>query len=484
MAYTLDPALQSLPVDSNLLTISRRIATKDASIWIEGSEAPTRLGWVDLAERSRALLPVLDALEARMRDAGVERVILSGMGGSSLAPEVIARTYKNEASRELILLDSTEPNFVDSVVTDRLEKTFFVISSKSGTTIETTSHLALIKARLLEAGLELGDHILVISDPDSPLLTFARENGLSHLAGDPYVGGRFSALSVFGLAPAALIGIDPSQLLDDASEMMDSIHENAVRLATYLAPHRYAYFADSESSLPGLADWIEQLIAESTGKHGKGILPIAISDINDRLDLLTVDLAKVIDAPLGAHFILWEWVTALLGYIYEVDPFDQPDVQATKTRTLEALADSSTITSSHSNISTSELKSQLETTLADREYIAICAFLDPLRYPKIGSIRHALEKLFKKPVTFGWGPRFLHSTGQFHKGGPKSGVFLSITMSCDVDVAIPGKDYGFDRLLRAQATGDRLALLESGNPVISVHLRNSRELQELISNFN
>lgn len=483
MNYALDPKIGSLPLDSALLEISRRIAAKDAAVWIGGSEAPTRLGWVDLPERSRSLLPSLDALEAKSRSLGITRIVLSGMGGSSLAPEVISRTLKRDASRELVILDSTEPHFVDNRIGTALKETLFIVSSKSGTTIETSSHLSLIESRLIATGLEPRNHIVIVTDPGSPLVEYAESKGLQLMLGDPFVGGRFSALSAFGLTPAALIGVDPSILLDDASEMMGSIHELAVPIASYLAPHRFVYFADSKQALPGLADWIEQLIAESTGKYGKGILPISLEGSTSHLDLPIIDLSTIIDAPLGAHFILWEWVTALLGHILKVDPFDQPDVQATKTRTLEALNSPQSNNSVTSQSTLAAIRSQLQDELADREYLSVCAFLDPSRDNEITRLREILERHFEKPVAFGWGPRFLHSTGQFHKGGPKTGVFLSITMKSGDDLAIPGRRYGFQSLIRAQAEGDRQALIESGNKVISLQLQNQGELKELIELF-
>ena len=483
MTFRLDPKISSMPLSDVLMRISEQVATKDATIWGKSSEAAIRLGWVDLAETSRSLLPQLDSIAASARERMVEKIVLSGMGGSSLAPEVIAKTYKGESSRPLIILDSTEPHFVQTRLEGDLSRTLFLISSKSGSTIETNSHLALILERLASQELDHRDHIIVITDPGSPLALTAEENGWRVVLGDPHVGGRFSALSAFGLVPAALIGIDPALLLDDAAEMIARIHEPAVKIATHLSEHRYLYFLDSKGSLPGLADWIEQLIAESTGKQGKGLLPIAVQSTSNSMSAPTVDLSTIIDAPLGAHFILWEWVTALLGHIYQVDPFDQPDVQATKTRTLEVLGERSAEVADTTLTSLEDLRVTIDTYLKGREYLAVCAFLDPIRDAEVASLRDRLEKVFHVPVAFGWGPRFLHSTGQFHKGGPKSGVFLSLTIESDETVPVPGKDYDFTRLIRAQAEGDRRALVESGNPVISVHLRGADDVERLLTLF-
>jgi len=483
MTFRLDPAISSIPLSDLLLEVSKRIARKDSSIWGDSTEAPIRLGWVDLAENSRSLLPQLDSIAASARERKIEKILLSGMGGSSLAPEVIAKTYKQSSSRSLIILDSTEPHFVQTRLDGDLSKTLFLISSKSGSTIETNSHLSLILERLASQALDHRDHIIVITDPGSPLSRTAQENGWRVVLGDPQVGGRFSALSAFGLLPAALIGADPAILLDDAAEMIATIHEPAVRIATHLAKHRYLYFVDSKGSLPGLADWIEQLIAESTGKNGNGLLPIALESTSPFNTAEKVDLSTIIDAPLGAQFILWEWVTALLGYIYGVDPFDQPDVQATKTRTLEVLGSAAEASSDSALTPIEELPLTIETHLKGREFLAICAFLDPMRDVKVTTLRDRLEKVFQVPVAFGWGPRFLHSTGQFHKGGPKSGVFISLTIDSDDALPVPGKDFDFARLIRAQAEGDRRALIESGSPVISVHLRGPAEIEKLLSLF-
>jgi glucose-6-phosphate isomerase len=483
MKFKLDARISSLPIDPKLLDISHRIARKDATLWGEGTEALTRLGWVDLAERSRLLLPRLDSLAVLRKEEKINRVILSGMGGSSLAPEVIAGTYRSDLSCDLIILDSTEPHFVSQLLDMDPRNTLFVISSKSGTTIETQSHLSLIVEALSKEELDPKAHLMIITDPGSPLAKLAHERQWRYIEGEPDVGGRFSALSAFGLAPAALVGIDPSILLDDASEMLESIHEPAVQLASFLAPHRFLYFTDSEGRFPGLSQWIEQLIAESTGKKGKGLLPIAITDSDQRLEIPTVDLATIIEAPLGAQFILWEWVTALLGIHHGVDPFDQPDVQAAKVRTLEVLDEPHDDQVRDSAIKIDQLTSELAISLQDREYLAICAFLDPLRDRDAMKLRSALERKYRKPVSFGWGPRFLHSTGQFHKGGPKCGVFLSITIDSEIDLQIPGKDFGLRRLIFAQAEGDKRALEESGNLVISLHLKSEAELKELIGLF-
>lgn len=475
MKFTLPGHVESLSVDPSLIDISHRLAKSDFSIWGEGTEAAIRLGWVTLPEKSRALLPLLDAMTARMRDEAFERVVLSGMGGSSLAPEVIAKTYSRQADRELVILDSTHPDQVRSIVEQNLAKTIFVVSSKSGTTIETMSHLAVIREELHRQSCTEESHIIVITDPGSPLEKLARENSWQVVTGDPNVGGRFSALSAFGLVPTALIGIDPSLLLDDAAEMAAEIHLPAAKLATYMSAERYLYIKDHGSQVPGLGDWIEQLVAESTGKAGVGLLPISLGSSSAQTSHPIIDFSNSFKAPLGAQFILWEWATALLGYLLNVDPFDQPDVQATKSKTSEALDSIASLNPAADAIPFESLSSIVESEISDREYLALCAYLDPREDAGIFALREILERKFKKPVAFGWGPRFLHSTGQFHKGGPKSGLFLSITSKASCDLAIPGRPFGFENLIHAQAEGDRVALLESGSPVIRVHLDDSKK---------
>lgn len=484
MKLELPGHIDSLNVDPALIDISHRMAKGDSSIWGEGTEAATRLGWITLPETSRALLPLLDAITARMRDEGFERVVLSGMGGSSLAPEVIAKTYSRFADRKLTILDSTHPDLVRSIVKENLTKAIFVVSSKSGTTIETSSHLAVIRDELQKQGCAEDRHIIVITDPGSPLEKLARENSWQLVLGDPNVGGRFSALSPFGLVPAALVGIDPSLLLDDAAEMSADIHLPAAKLASYLASLRYLYIKDYGSDVPGLGDWIEQLVAESTGKSGTGVLPISLSESVPETSLPTIDFSTSFKAPLGAHFILWEWATALLGYLLKVDPFDQPDVQATKSKTSEVLDSISSLNPATDATPLEKLASVMESKISECEYLAICAYLNPAEDAEILALREILERKFKKPVTFGWGPRFLHSTGQFHKGGPKCGLFLSITSKARSDFDIPGRSFGFEGLILAQAEGDRVALLESGSPVIRIHLEDAeKEVKELIKLF-
>ena len=492
------------PLWSELNHITKRVAAKDSSIWGEAAraEASIRLGWVDLPESSRDLLPTLDALSAWSREIGHTHFILCGMGGSSLAPEVIAATY----GKDLVVLDSTEPKQVLAALECDLSKTCIIIGSKSGSTIETASHKALFYERLQSAGLDPKNHMVIVTDPGSPLDKSSRREGLRTINADPHVGGRFSALSAFGLTPAALIGVDVSLLLDDAFDAAKEFTEDdssVVRMAALLAQPEFAFvgFCDSGSPLPGLSDWIEQLIAESTGKDGRGVLPVVAESADSRIQrVITFDGTSEISAsgPLGAQFIFWEWVTALLGYALKVDPFNQPNVTESKERTMALLENWSSSDEAasyedgklaiYSPLKASKLEEYIASFIDDSDgYIAIMAYLDRIGEKRLSDLRRDIERRSQRPTTFGWGPRFLHSTGQFHKGGPQSGRFIQITSDSDVSCPIPGKDFGFERLIAAQARGDLAALTSRGLPVLRIHLKDREagitKLLEIASKF-
>lgn len=493
---TLDPRF------IEIVKASERLAKKDATLWGKDAEteAKIRLNWVDLPSASRALLPQLDALAAKFRNC--DRIILCGMGGSSLAPEVIAATYK----KSLIVVDSTDPHHIFRALEGDLAQSVVIVSSKSGSTMETASQLALFESRLISEGLDPIDHIVIVTDPGSPLDRDARSHNFNVINADPHVGGRFSALTAFGLVPAALLGIDVSTILDSAdevSELLRGPQSPAVAVA-YLISYKCAqYFAlsDCESGMPGLSDWIEQLIAESTGKNEIGRLPVVIegpdSPIGSHAPIFAFagngDL--VVEADLGAQFIFWEWVTALLGFALEIDPFSQPNVTEAKERTSSLLQawsgslphftplhteDSVEIFSNATSVQDALI--QLVNLVASDGYISIMAYLDRREDVALRELRSILAKKSSRPVTFGWGPRFLHSTGQFHKGGQPNGVFLQITGAVENDIAIPGRDFTFATLITAQALGDAEALASRRLPVRRLHLKNrSRGIAEILS---
>jgi glucose-6-phosphate isomerase len=466
-----------------------RLAKKDPTIWgtAATAEASVRLNWIDLPESSRDLLPALDALCAKHRDKS--RIILCGMGGSSLGPEVIAQSF----NKELFILDSTDPHYISHALTGDPTKTLVVVSSKSGSTIETASQRALFEQYFTDAGLSPLDHIVIVTDPGSPLDKSSREKGFTVINADPNVGGRFSVLSAFGLVPAALIGVDVSVLLDNASETKSAFLKDSTLVVdmayaiTYLSG-QYMTYCDAESGMPGLSDWAEQLVAESTGKEQVGRLPIVIEKPSTDSSFsiaYTSEADLVVEADLASQFIIWEWVTALVGAALAIDPFNQPNVTEAKEATSLLLnawsgvmphfvpdaVDASVEIFGAGDSLDAALKSFIDSIPADG-YVAVMAYLDRTDDAKVAHIRELLTQKTGRPVTFGWGPRFLHSTGQFHKGGQQNGAFLQITGDVEKDIAIPGQVFGFATLVAAQALGDGNALASRKYPLLRFNLTN------------
>jgi glucose-6-phosphate isomerase len=485
-------------ITAKLNSISPRIAAKDHTLWGKNTEAINRLGWIDLPNSSRDLLPQLDALSAWARSSNLSNVVLCGMGGSSLAPEVIAATY----GKKLTVIDSTDPAQILGSVPSDLSKSVIIIGSKSGATIETASQFAYFADLLSKANLSPSEHIVVVTDPGTTLDIDARKNGYKVINADPNVGGRFSALSAFGLVPASLLGIDISVLLDDAQEaattfVLSNSPAALIAAALYSSTEQFINFTDTNSASPGISNWIEQLIAESTGKNQRGRLPVVIeesakSDNNFTVGFADGDFDLIVNGTLGEQFILWEWVTALLCYLLEVDPFNQPNVAEAKDRTTVILEQISagklevsfpvyedSEIAIYSNI---DVKNLAEFLGISAKYFAVMAYLSRGSDDHILKIRSLVAKKTNKPTTFGWGPRFLHSTGQFHKGGQPNGGFIQITTESDVDVQIPNKPYTFSQLIQAQALGDAQALTERKLPLIRIHLKNrSKGIKKLIS---
>lgn len=491
------PELAKLSPDliADLAEASRRLAALDSSLWgtQAQAEAKVRLGWVTAPASADLLREQLSHL------ARHQRVVLCGMGGSSLAPEVIAASYR----KELVVLDSTDPHQVSHALSD-LDGTTFIIASKSGSTIETDSQRRAVEGALGARGLDLKDHIVVVTDPDSPLDQSSRAAGIPTINADPHVGGRFSALTAFGLTPAKLIDADIDQLISDANAAtveMSGDSSAAVLLAAAIVRHNaispYITIA-ADDRTPGFGEWVEQLIAESTGKAGKGVLPIVVESSEspdftgpDRLSISLSPTAKadlIIDAPLGAHFVLWEWATALVGYALGIDPFNQPNVAESKVNTAQSLEQGNPV--GHANFSednidvfttldVENLADLFEQLTHHAGYLAVMAYLDRTRDGEIARLRSAFGRHL--PCTFGWGPRFLHSTGQFHKGGPQIGAFLQITGAYSHDLAIPGQEFSFATLNMAQALGDFRALASRDLPIARLHLHErSRGIASLI----
>jgi glucose-6-phosphate isomerase len=490
--------------------VAGALAAQDPTLWGPDaeSEASIRLSWTTLHETSRPLLAEIDALRAELHAEGLDRIVLTGMGGSSLAPEVITAT----AGVPLVVLDTTDPAQVADALAGDLQRTVLVVSSKSGTTVETDSHRRIFEKAFAENGIDPATRMVAVTDPGSPLEGIAQQAGYRRVfTADPHVGGRYSALTAFGLVPAGLAGADVSTLLDDAAAAFDRITGNsdrnpAVRLAAALAAAHAqgaekVVFADTGSGITGFPDWVEQLIAESTGKNGSGLLPVAVENApapgfaDAGNDATTVAIGPVNGAqiatqgPLGGLFLLWEFATALAGRLLGINPFDQPDVEAAKkaTRALldgpsggpavtPALVDDAVeVHASGDWLSpgvgtvAEALRAFLSTAPADG-YVAIQAYLDRLDDASAAVLRSELARRSGPQVTFGWGPRFLHSTGQYHKGGHQNGAFLQITGESAADLEVPDRPYTLAGLQRAQALGDGQVLAQHGRPVLRLHL--------------
>lgn len=509
-----------------------RLAAQDHTLWGAAAEdeASKRLGWVSLFEDSRALLPRISGLREELRAEGVDRVVLAGMGGSSLAPEVICATE----CVELTVLDSTDPQQVAAVISEGLDRTVLVVSSKSGSTVETDSQRRIVQKAMAEAGIDAQSRTVVVTDPGSPLAEQSAQAGVRAVfEADPSVGGRYSALTAFGLVPSGLAGADVESLLDDAEETMSVLAEDdasnpGLQLGSAIggtSPLRNKLvITDAGSPLVGLGAWIEQLIAESTGKEGTGVLPVIVADGEPELstdadDVLVAEIVDVeeedgasVDADaaetvvsphtlrtggsLGAQFVLWEVATAVAGSLLGINPFDQPDVESAKKaarglldspapETAEPVVDGAVEirvsgTDAVSGQSVSEVLRSLLAQLPEDGYLAVMAYLDRIAEARLEEIRPQLASLAGRPTTFGWGPRFLHSTGQFHKGGPHVGVFLQITAQADQDLEVPDRPFTLGKLISAQADGDAQVLAGHGMPVVQLHLTDrSAGLQQL-----
>ncbi|MEU8391433.1 glucose-6-phosphate isomerase [Micromonospora sp. NPDC048842] len=488
-----------------------KLAGKDATLWGPDAEAEAkiRLGWVDTHRRSRELLAQLAELTAELAD--LDHVVLAGMGGSSLAPEVITRTL----GRPLTVLDTTDPGQVRAALGDRLERTVVVVASKSGSTVETDSHRRAYWQAFLDAGMteaEAGRHFVIVTDPGSPLEATAAEMGAFTVLADPNVGGRYSALTAFGLVPSALAGVEVGELLDQADALATSLGADqnnpalalgaALGAAATLARDKVALVSDG-TGIDGLGDWAEQLIAESTGKAGVGILPVVVESPQSPgatgADVLTVsyggalapgDMAGgganpdvAVNGPLGAQFLAWEYATAVAGVVLGIDPFNQPNVTESKENTNKILAsglpaEAPSFTEGAIEVyapqgAPGDLAGVLRWLLdglGDDGYLAVMAYLDRFADADAARLRSLLAQAGGRPVTFGWGPRFLHSTGQYHKGGPQVGSYLQVTGAVAEDLAVPGKPYTFGELQAAQAAGDRQALAGRERPVLRLHL--------------
>ena len=499
--------------------VSSRIWDKDHTVWKPSPEEITdRLGWLNVMDVMDEQVGTLKAFADEVREAGFQHVVVLGMGGSSLGPEVLRQTFgKSDTYPELIVLDSTVPDSVKSV-TDSIDpaRTLFLVSSKSGTTIEPNSlyrHYRSLVEQLVDKD-QVGQNFVAVTDPGTPLVNMAREAGFRRIFPNPSdIGGRYSVLSYFGLVPAALAGLDVKTLLERAKSMRETCafsvpaHNNpgawlGAVIGTSALQGRDKLTLVTSPSIESFGLWVEQLIAESTGKEGKGVLPVSGEPLmsperygDDRLFVyvrLDNDNNSVTDAAierielsgqpivrlslrdkydLGAEFYRWKFATAVAGAVLEINPFDQPNVQQAKDKTnqvLEEYRELGRMPVSDPSGSISELLASAQ----DGDYLAILAYVQqtPEMDQALSDLRQAVMNRHGIATTLGYGPRFLHSTGQLHKGGPKTGLFLQLTAIHEEDLSIPGEPYTFGVLADAQALGDLQTLQVLGRRVARIHL--------------
>jgi len=436
-----------------------RIWARDATLWT-GQDENRWLGWLDEPLRLRERVLELEGFAVDTAD--FRHVVLLGMGGSSLAPEVLRRTF---ADQRLHVLDTTHPAAVRRVADDfDLERTLFVVSSKSGTTLETRCQLDFFWERVGN-----GESFVAVTDPGSELERLAADRGFRVVfAGEPTIGGRYSALSVFGMVPAALMDVDLGRFLLRVDEMVEACRFGEGNPGLELGEQLGRGWQEGRDKVlinpdpGGFGLWAEQLLAESTGKQGKGLVPVP-GQTGEGPDRQDADVRVSDPYELGQEFYRWEFATAVAGSIIGINPFDQPNVQEAKDRTNEVLAGGEVALAPEGSLD--ELLDGAEAP----EYICIQAFVDPEREDELEPIV-ARARETGCVVTHGLGPRYLHSTGQLHKGGPPTGRFIQVFDDPGEELAIPGRPFGFARLIHAQAAGDFAALKERGRPIVRVRL--------------
>ena len=506
--------------------VAERLWKKDTTLWkgddaAHQAEIAVRLGWLDVVGTMQERVPDLTAFVGELRDARFTHAVLCGMGGSSLAPDLFRRTFGVARGHlDLAVLDSTDPQAVLSTAERSAPaSTLYVVSSKSGGTVEVTSFFRYFWDQARAAlGDDAGAHFVAITDPGTSLETLAQEHGFRRVfLNPPEIGGRYSALSYFGLVPAALVGVDLNRLLERAARMLRACSPPVraalnpglalgATLGTLAQGRRDKVTFLSTDKLSSFGLWAEQLLAESTGKEGRGIVPVAAEPIGkpsvygpDRvfvhqrttpsLDRATAAVGRaghpllayrLNDAyDLGAEFIRWEIATAVAGHLMQIDPFDQPNVQEAKDHTKRLLAEhaerGSLPVGDAVEVTTDDLADRLAAHLRaakPRSYVAINAYVAPntRRDRLLTELRTVLRDRLHVATTVGYGPRFLHSTGQLHKGGPASGVFLELICTDPLDVPVPGASYSFGILKAAQALGDHAALTGRGRRALRVAL--------------
>lgn len=470
-----------------------RLWARDHTLWSDDpTELADRLGWLEVAAEMAADRERLDAVAARAVADEFTHVVVMGMGGSSLFPEVLARTFGSTgAGLALSVLDSTDPAAVARVVAQTpVEHTLFVASSKSGGTVETRSHLEFFWERIGRP-----EQFVVVTDPGSALGDLARERTYREIFENRTdIGGRYSALSYFGLVPAALAGVDWPAIVASAEAAAPSLRsaDATVNAGLRLGAILGAAVAGGRDKLTLVLDdriasfglWLEQLVAESTGKAGTGVIPVvgellgsvdvygddrlfvSIGDVGSDsigLDVLADEGHPVVELDLpaltdiGAQVLLWEVATAVCGAVLGINPFDQPNVAEAKEATNAVLE------SGASGLPTTTLD-ELLAAVRPGDYLAIQVYAEPggPEEEQLTEVRAELRDELRVATTLGLGPRFLHSTGQLHKGGPPTGVFIQVVGDDPSDAAIPGRDFTFSQLKHAQADGDLLTLHRHG----------------------
>lgn len=526
MTKIIQTAISTQPeIKSGLKNIVSRIWEHDHTVWKpEPTEITNRLGWLHIIEAMHQESPRMQALANDLQREGYTHVLLLGMGGSSLAPEVFSNTFPS-TGLNLSVLDSTDPGAVLAAADGiNLSKTLFIVATKSGGTVETRSFFKYFYNRIMAvSGAEkAGEHFVAITDPGSKLVDIGERYQFREIfLNDPNIGGRYSALSFFGLVAATLTGVDVPKLLRRAQAMANlcrpetPIEENpGAMLGTVLGllakagRDKVTFFASP--AIKDFPNWVEQLIAESTGKEGLGILPVVGERLgnpeiygNDRVfvylqvgddnvhsaemqaledaghPVVRLHLADIYD--LGGQFFVWEFATAVASYFLEINPFDQPDVESAKVLARQMVATYSETGQLPEGDTTSPGPKVLEKFLSSiqpGDYVAFQAYLYPT--PEIEEIlqdiRLEAHKNFNVATTLGFGPRFLHSTGQLHKGDRGNGLFVQFSSQIKPDVDIPdqaGKAdsaMSFGTLKMSQALGDAQALRDAGRRVISIPL--------------
>jgi glucose-6-phosphate isomerase len=502
--------------------IVARIWKRDYTVWKpEPMEITNRLGWLDVMNTMSGKISMLRSFASDIHNAGFRHVVLLGMGGSSLGAAVLGSTFTNgDSYPKLIVLDSTLPESIQATVDSiNPELTLFLVSSKSGTTTEPLILYAFFR-NLLEKELgkeKAGAHFVAITDDRTPLVKLAEQSAFRHIfLNPPDIGGRYSVLSYFGLVPAALIGIDIAALLDRteamrrdcAADMPDYQNAGAwlgVCMGTLALHGRDKLTLVTSPSIAAFELWVEQLIAESTGKDGKGIIPVSNEPVmepdcygDDRLFIYLrlagdenraadIAVSRLISSgqpaivlqlkdtyDMGTEFFRWEFATAVAGAILGIQPFDQPDVQKSKDLTARLLEEFS-ISGHLPKLETTGSLADLSSHAATSRYLAVMAYLRQTSETDraLRALRRKVSETYRIATTLGYGPRFLHSTAQLYKGGKNSGLFFQLTVDHKKDLPVPGKPYSFGTVADAQALGDHQALQAAGRMVAKLNLHES-----------